>query len=93
MTNTDDLTSMVARELSNQVIYKLETYTQTALTYKKDRVLPYISKQRIMNELDISTSTLDNWEKRGLKRYKPRYQTSLVYYKIDDITKFIALDA
>jgi hypothetical protein len=45
-----------------------------------------------MKEMDISDGTLDNWEANGLNRYRPRYKTTLVYYLIDDICKFIDLD-
>ncbi|XOW21150.1 hypothetical protein QK908_00630 [Lactococcus cremoris] len=42
--------------------------------------------------MDISDGTLDTWEDKGLNRYKPRYKTSLIYYLIDDICKFIIID-
>ncbi|MCW2280955.1 hypothetical protein [Lactococcus lactis] len=90
--NQDTLTALVARDLVDNVITNFNLYASKLLELKKDRKLPYISKQEVMKEMDISDGTLDTWEKHGLKRYKPRYKTSLIYYLIDDICKFIELD-
>ncbi|MDG4968957.1 hypothetical protein [Lactococcus lactis] len=90
--NDDTLTSLVARGLVDSVITDFNQYANKLLELKKDRKLPYISKQDVMKEMDISDSTLDNWEKHGLNRYKPRYKTTLIYYLIDDICKFIIID-
>jgi len=90
--NDDTLTSLVARGLVDSVITDFNQYANKLLELKKDRKLPYMSKQEVMKEMDISDSTLDNWEKHGLNRYKPRYKTTLIYYLIDDICKFIIID-
>ena len=91
--NDDTLTNLVARGLVDKVISLFNKYLgmQSKIRNEK-RVLPYISKKRVMEDLDISDGTLDNWEKHGLKRYKPKYKTSLIYYLIDDICKFIIID-
>jgi len=91
--NDDTLTSLVARGLVDKVISLFNKYLGTQLKIRNEkRVLPYISKKRVMEDLDISDSTLDTWEANGLNRYKPRYKTTLIYYLIDDICKFIVLD-
>ena len=90
--NDDTLTSLVARGLVDSVITDFNQYANKLLELKLDRKLPYISRQDVMKEMDISDGTLDNWEKHGLNRYKPRYKTTLIYYLIDDICKFIVLD-
>lgn len=90
--NDDTLTNLVARGLVDSVITDFNQYANKLLELKRDRKLPYISKKRVMKDLDVSDSTLDNWEKQGLNRYKPRYKTSLIYYLIDDICKFIIID-
>ncbi|MER5974892.1 hypothetical protein ABT112_35255, partial [Streptomyces sp. NPDC002055] len=77
----------------DKIIHLFNKYLGTQLKIRNEkRVLPYISKKRVMEDLDISDGTLDNWEKYGLNRYKPRYKTSLIYYLIDDICKFIIID-
>ena len=73
--NDDTLTKLVARGLVDTVITLFKVYAHKLLDLKKDRKLPYISKQQVMKEMDISDGTLDNWEKHGLNRYKPRYKT------------------
>ena len=91
--NEDTLTTLVARGLVDEVIHLFNEHLATQLKIRNEkRVLPYISKKRVMEDLDISDGTLDNWEKYGLNRYKPRYKTSLIYYLIDDICKFIIID-
>ena len=91
--NDDTLINLVARGLVDKIISLFNKYLgmQSKIRNEK-RVLPYISKKRVMEDLDISDGTLDNWEKHGLKRYKPKYKTSLIYYLIDDICKFIIID-
>jgi len=90
--NDDTLTSLVARGLVDSVITDFNQYANKLLELKKDRKLPYISRQEVIKEMDISDGTLDTWEDKGLNRYKPRYKTSLIYYLIDDICKFIIID-
>jgi len=90
--NDDTLTKLVAHGLVDSVITNFNQYANKLLELRKDRKLPYISKQEVINELDISDGTLENWEKHGLNRYKPRYKTALIYYLIDDVCKFIVLD-
>ena len=92
MTELDNMSAIVARELSNEIILKFNEYATQLFTLKKDKKLPYISKKELINELDISDGTLTTWENNGLNRYKPRYKTSLVYYLIDDLCQFIALE-
>ena len=91
--NEDTLTTLVARGLVDEVIHLFNEHLATQLKIRNEkRVLHYISKKRVMEDLDISDRTLDNWEKHGLNRYKPKYKTSLIYYLIDDICKFIIID-
>ncbi len=70
--NDDTLTSLVARGLVDSVITDFNQYANKLLELKLDRKLPYISRQDVMKEMDISDGTLDNWEKHGLNRYKTK---------------------
>lgn len=58
--NDDTLTTLVARGLVDTVITNFNQYANKLLELKKDRKLPYISRQDIMKEMDISDGTLDN---------------------------------
>lgn len=90
--NDDTLTALVARGLINAIITAFNHYAHELLKLKKERTLPYMPRQQVLKEMDISDGTLDTWEKKGLKRYKPKYKTSLVYYRIEDICQFMVLD-
>lgn len=93
MTEFDPLTTLTSRLLAEDIIKRVNDYEATRSKLKATtRVLPYISKQQAMDELDISDGTLSNFEKHGLNRYKPKYKTSLIYYLIDDICQFVVLD-
>ncbi|GFH41437.1 hypothetical protein [Pseudolactococcus insecticola] len=92
MTEFDPLTALTSRLLADDIIRRVDEYESTRRKLKgTGRIVPYISKQQALKELDITDNTLTNWEKHGLRRYKPNYKTSLVYYLIDDISKFIVL--
>ena len=93
MTELDNMSVLVAREVSNEIILKFNEYATQLFTLKGGQRLPYISKKEVIKELDISDGTLTTWENNGLNRYKPSYKTSLIYYLIDDICKFMILDA
>ena len=71
--NDDTLTTLVVRGLVDTVITDFNQYANKLLELKKDRKLPYISRQDVMKEMDISDGTLDNWEKHGLNRYKQNH--------------------
>lgn len=92
MSEFDPLTTLTSRLLADDVIRRVNEYEAIQAKLKDNtRVLPYISKQKVMNDLDITDNTLTKFERNGLKRYQPNYKTSLVYYLIDDVCKFIVL--
>lgn len=93
MTEFDPLTTIVARGLVDMVISLFNRYIGTQLKLRNEkRVLPYISKEQVMKDLDIkSDNTMTTWEDKGLQRYKPNYNSSKIYYLIDDVCKFIVL--
>ena len=92
MSEFDPLTTLTSRLIAEEVIAKMSEFE--AIQAKMSdfrRMLPYISKQQVLKELGIVDNTLTAWENNGLQRYKPNYKTSLVYYLIDDLCKFIVL--
>lgn len=57
-----------------------------------ERYLGLISAKRVQEELDIKYLTLQKWERMGLKRYQPPGDDSRkVYYKVDEIRKFMGV--
>lgn len=92
MTEFDPLTTLTSRLIAEEVIRRVNEYDKLQAKLRAtERVLPYISKQETMRDLDISDNTMTKFESNGLQRYKPDYNSSLIYYLIDDICKFIVL--
>ena len=92
MSEFDPLTTLTSRLIAEEVIRRVnEDDKLQAKLRATDRVLPYISKQETLRDLDISDNTMCKFESNGLQRYKPDYNSSLIYYLIDDICKFIVL--
>ena len=93
MSEFDPLTTLASRLIAEEVIRRVNEYDKLQAKLRAtERVLPYISKQETMRDLDISDNTMSKFESNGLQRYKPRYKTSLIYYLIDDICQFVVLD-
>ena len=92
MSEFDPLTTLASRLIAEDVIRRVNEYDKLQAKLKAtERVLPYVSKQETMRDLDISDNTMSKFESNGLQRYKPDYNSSLIYYLIDDICKFIVL--
>ena len=92
MSEFDPLTTLTSRLIAEDVIKRVNEYDKLQSKLRAtERVLPYISKQDTMRDLDISDNTMSKFESNGLQRYKPDYNSSLIYYLIDDICKFIVL--
>ncbi len=92
MSEFDPLTTLTSRLIAEEVITKMSEFEAIqAKMSDSRRMLPYISKQQALKELGIVDNTLTAWENNGLQRYKPNYNSSLIYYLIDDICKFIVL--
>ena len=92
MSEFDPLTTLTSRLIADDVIKRVNEYDKLQAKLRAtERVLPYISKQDTMRDLDISDNTMSKFESNGLQRYKPDYNSSLIYYLIDDICKFIVL--
>ncbi|MGO2243693.1 MAG: hypothetical protein ACTH4H_00505 [Pseudolactococcus laudensis] len=92
MSEFDPLTTLTSRLIADEVIRRVNEYDKLQAKLRAtERVLPYISKQETMRDLDISDNTMSKFESNGLQRYKPDYNSSLIYYLIDDICKFIVL--
>ena len=92
MSEFDPLTTLTSRLIAEEVIRRVNEYDKLQAKLRAtERVLPYISKQETMRDLDTSDNTMSKFESNGLQRYKPDYNSSLIYYLIDDICKFIVL--
>ncbi|MQW23270.1 MULTISPECIES: hypothetical protein [unclassified Lactococcus] len=93
MTNTDDFlttaVSLMTRDITETVADQIDSFMKTQYKLKEKHSLGIISKQDLMLELGIVDGTVTKWEENGLDRYQPPYKTSLVFFKIDDVKKFL----
>ncbi|MGT2933653.1 hypothetical protein [Streptococcus catagoni] len=80
MSKIDDLTHKMSKTLS-------------VMKEQKPRALKIISKKTIMEELKVSSPTIDKWESMGLKPYIPPYNDSRTkFYLIDDLMSFFGVE-
>ncbi|MCB2847306.1 hypothetical protein K3N62_07520 [Streptococcus dysgalactiae subsp. dysgalactiae] len=78
-------------ELLEKVGCYLEKRWQLELENKDDWDL--IPRQDLLEKLDITGTTLKNWEKEGLKSYQSPFENSKkVYYRKSDIYNFLSVD-
>lgn len=51
---------------------------------------PLLTQKELLSLLNISPNTLKSWELRGLPRLEPPIEgTRTVFYKLDDVIKFL----
>ena len=79
-------------DIKTKILEAIERYLK-----KRDevpqRITGLIPSQQLMKELDIKYTTLQRWEKAGLRRYQPPLEdTRKAYYKVSDIWKFMGVD-
>jgi len=56
--------------------------------------LKFISRKQLKEEAQVSTPTIEKWERMGLKSFTPPYEESRnKYYLIDDIHAFFGIEA
>lgn len=81
--------SLMTKDITETVADQIDSFMKNQYKLKEKHSLGIISKQDLMNELGIVDGTLTKWEEHGLNRYQPPYKTSLVFFKIDDVQKFL----
>lgn len=58
--------------------------------YEKQQNLTIVTQKELLAILQISPNTLKSWENVGLKRLEPPIEgTRTVYYKMDDVIKYL----
>ncbi|MGZ0935079.1 hypothetical protein ACXOJ5_04915 [Streptococcus thermophilus] len=70
-------------ELLNVLIQILQNLTS-------NNSKPLLTQKELLSLLNISLNTLKSWELRGLPRLEPPIEgTRTVFYKLDDVIKFL----
>ncbi|EPV90438.1 hypothetical protein SAG0027_03895 [Streptococcus agalactiae FSL S3-251] len=87
------LSEETSRDLKMEVLDVVSGYLKEQ-TKPKPRLLGLVTRVQLQDELDISLTTIKRWEDTGLKQYKPPLEDSrTIFYKVDDILKFLGVDA
>lgn len=74
-------------------ILKLIDEFLKSYTKPKPRVLELMTPKQLRDELNIDHSTLQRWERAGLKRYQPPLEdTRKVFYRVSDILIFLGVE-
>ena len=79
-------------DIKTKILEAIERYLKNREEVPQ-RITGLIPSQQLMKELDIKYTTLQRWEKAGLRRYQPPLEdTRKAYYKVSDIWKFMGVD-
>lgn len=80
------------RDLTRDLLKVVKVYFE-GLTKVKPRLLGLMTPKQVEEELDIKFSTLQRWERAGLRRYQPPIEdTRKIFYKTDDILMFLGVE-
>ena len=81
---------MMNNEKLEQIEQLLQTLIKLIQIKEQSRPLKIIQQRELLRQLNISPNTLKSWERKGLPRLEPPIEgTRTVYYKRDDILKFL----
>lgn len=82
-------------EFERELLKNIEDHLKARLDLEKKNLDDWdlVSRATVCEKLDISSTTLENWEKLGLRRYQsPFEKTKKIYYRKTDILDFMAVD-
>lgn len=87
------LSEETSRELKMEVLEAVDTYLE-AKTKLRPKLLGLVSRAELKEDLNIGNTTVRRWEKLGLRQCKPPLEDGhIIFYKIDDVLKFLGADA
>ena len=86
---------LLSREAELELLEKVGDHLAKRMELEKQRDDNWdlISRTELLKKLDISGTTLNNWEKEGLKPLRSPFESSKkVYYRKSDVYNFLAVD-
>ena len=86
---------LLSREAELELLEKVGDHLEKRMELEKQRDDNWdlISRPEVLEKLGISGTTLNNWEKEGLKPLRSPFESSKkVYYRKSDIYNFLAVD-
>ena len=85
---------VLSKEIQLEGLKELKQALNALVELEKQRTskLDLISRKELMELLDISATTLDNWEEIGLKRYQtPMDGARKIFYRPSDVYLFLSV--
>lgn len=90
------MTSIFNEEIQREFKIELRQEVLKVISdFKKQepRLLGLMTRKQIKDELDISTPTLEKFERLGLKVYQPPLEDSRTkFYKVTDVLSFLGVE-
>ena len=86
---------LFSRETELEFLGKIDDHLRKRMELEKQRDDNWdlISRPEVLEKLGISGTTLNNWEKHGLRPYQSPFENSKkIYYSKTDIYNFLAVD-
>ena len=86
---------LLSREAELELLEKVGDHLEKRMELEKQRDDNWdlISRPDLLDKLGISGTTLNNWEKHGLRPYQSPFENSKkIYYRKSDIYNFLAVD-
>lgn len=79
------------REFFFSILGKVDNYLQDSKKHKTNTGL--LSQKRVLEEFEITHTTLRRWERLGLRRYTPPIEGSTnIYYKTSELLQFLGAE-
>lgn len=85
---------VLSKEIQLEGLKELKQALNTLVELEKQRTskLDLISRKELMELLSVSATTLDNWEKLGLRRYQtPTDGAKKIFYRPSDVYLFLVV--
>lgn len=84
-----------SQEFERELLKSIDEHLSNRLELEKQALNDWdlVSRASVCKKLEISTTTLDSWERQGLQRYRsPFGRAKKIYYRKSDILDFMAVD-
>lgn len=86
------LSEKASKELKLEILNLVSSYLDSKF-YSNNTLLGLVTRVTLQDELSISITTIKRWEELGLRRYQPPLDDSrTIFYRIDDVLKFLGVE-
>lgn len=89
------MVNILSREAEIELLEKVDNHLEKRLELEKQQLEHFdlIPADEVADKLNVSGTTLRNWERMGLQRYQSPFENSKkVFYRASDIYNFLAVE-